>query len=67
MPESLLRRFIYQRVYRGTMRPPIEVQSSEEALEILKKQPGAIAPLRLSKNDINESDLAQHHLLLVKI
>jgi hypothetical protein len=49
MPEHLVRRFINQRVYQGTMRSPIEVQSSAEALLALKATPGAIAPLLIQE------------------
>jgi hypothetical protein len=49
VPEHLLRRFIYQRVYRAQLRKPIEVNTSEEALMVVKSTPGAVAPLLLSK------------------
>ena len=45
MPEHLIRRFIYRRVYQGTMRPPLEVNSSEEAIKLLQRTPGALAPV----------------------
>ena len=45
VPEHLLRRFIHQKVYRGTMREPIYVRTQEEALFYLLKTRGAVAPL----------------------
>ena len=49
MPEHLLRRFIFQRVYRGTMRTPIEVSTSEEAIQAIERNPGSLAPIWLSE------------------
>ena len=49
VPEHLLRRFIYQRVYRAQLRKPIEVNTSEEALMVVKSTPGAVAPLQLTE------------------
>ena len=67
IPESLLRRFIYQRVYRGIMKPPIEVQNSQEALEILQKQPGAIAPIILLEKQLKSSAIQESQLLLIEM
>ena len=67
MPESLLRRFIYQRVYRGIMKPPIEVENSEEALKVLRAQPGAIAPIILPETQLESSTLKDSQLLLIEM
>ena len=66
MPESLLRRFIYQRVYRGIMKPPIEVQTSEDAIQILKKTPGAIAPVIITSTETHSKSFSKNHILLVR-
>ena len=48
MPEHLVRRFIFRRVYQGTMRQPIEVSSTEDAIRALETYPGSIVPLRMT-------------------
>jgi hypothetical protein len=48
MPEHLVRRFIYRRVYQGTMRNPLEVNTTEEAIKALQMNPGSLAPLLLT-------------------
>jgi len=49
VPEHLLRRFIFQRVYRAQLRKPIEVSTASEAIQVLANTPGAIAPLRVNE------------------
>ena len=48
VPESLLRRFIHQKVFRGRILPVLEAESSAEALRILERRRDAIAPVRVS-------------------
>ena len=66
IPESLLRRFIYQRVYRGTMTAPIEVESSQEALLALQKTPGAIVALSIENSKLQSLKDTQSNLKEVK-
>ena len=56
MPEHLIRRFIFRRVYQGTMRKPIEVNTTEEALKLVETVPGSIVALKLSAKHVAQID-----------
>jgi len=69
VPEHLLRRFIFQRVYRAQLRKPIEVSTVSEAIQVLANTPGAIAPIRVNQELIQslKASEASPKLNLIKL
>ena len=67
LPEALMRRFLYQRVYRGTIATPVEVNSSDEALETLRVTQGGVGPVLMRVTDAQPELLATQGLQLIAV
>ena len=68
MPERLLRRFINQQVYRGTMKRPLEAIDSQSAVELIGRSVGSISPIQLSQlSDSSEEGLESQKTKQLKL